>query len=525
MDALRLRPRATQPLAQARERHIALALWAAALILYLAGLWQPALRDWDEGYTAFVAYGMVEGGLSAWWFPTLGGVAFDKPPLIHGLTALSMLAFGFGEFAVRLPAAILSSLSVPLLYLTARELRLDRRTATFSALVLLTLLPMLINGRLAMLDGPSTTFMLAMSWFLLQAPERPVMVWPAGIAFMLMCMTKGLLGPLLGFCVLLAVIWDTPSMLRSLRLWVAMAAACVVPLVWLASQAVHFGSDMVTALVWTMGAGRVTQTLYGHDGPFWYYALEIAKFCWPWAALLIPGLWMAARRRRERWAKFVLVFFVVYFGVISGAGTKLPWYAVPLYPALALACGVALSVMLDGAAAGRHAFTGLLALLAAACLFGAYFYGPHLGQSLRPAVFACVVLAAVFAAAGWQIVTKRPEATAILFGGMYAGLFLFALDRDWNWSVNDDYPVATVAGLVREHVPPASPVFILGSLERPSLAYYARRLVPVPAPDAFAPSAGTYVIAPAGQQLSFASDPVARTERWKLVLSRGSGRP
>src|SRR5690606_36385724 len=134
-------------------------------------------------FYAGVALGMVERGWAGVWWPTYFGEPFDKPPLVLGLIALSMKLFGMGEFAVRLPAALLSAACVPMLYLVARRLFSDRWPALLSALVLLTLLSVVRHGRVAMLDAPSVAFMLAMTWLLLRAmQDDPCWAWPSGAA-------------------------------------------------------------------------------------------------------------------------------------------------------------------------------------------------------------------------------------------------------------------------------------------------------------------------------------------------------
>ena len=74
-----------------------LAFWAAALVLYLAGLGIEPLRDWDEGTYAQVAREMRQTGLAGWLHPTLWSQPyFDKPPFGTGLIALMFGLFGEG---------------------------------------------------------------------------------------------------------------------------------------------------------------------------------------------------------------------------------------------------------------------------------------------------------------------------------------------------------------------------------------------------------------------------------------------
>ena len=138
-------------------RTTAFALWAGALLLYLSGLWIEPLRDWEEATYARIAHEMTLAGWQSWLHPTLWGAPYlNKPTFVLGLMALSFDLIGESAFAARLPAAVLTSATVPLLYLLALEVTGRRDRALWAGLVHLLLLPVLRHGRLAMLDGVAT---------------------------------------------------------------------------------------------------------------------------------------------------------------------------------------------------------------------------------------------------------------------------------------------------------------------------------------------------------------------------------
>ena len=135
-------------------------LLLAALLLFGINLGDLPLRDWDEDTVAQVAREMSDrGDFQGLLFPTLGGKPYlNKPPLVHGLIALTYALAGVHEWTTRLPGALLTAVSVPLLYAMGREIFPRRRSALFSALTYLTLLPVMRHGRLAMLDGAVLCF-------------------------------------------------------------------------------------------------------------------------------------------------------------------------------------------------------------------------------------------------------------------------------------------------------------------------------------------------------------------------------
>jgi 4-amino-4-deoxy-L-arabinose transferase-like glycosyltransferase len=101
---------------------------------------------------------------------------------------------------------------------------------------------------------------------------------------------------------------------------------------------------------------RISTVVEGNTGPWWYY-LEYAFFHWvnPWhwagAVALLPATAAAVRGPRRSpgmvlvvaWLWTTLVFF-------SAIPTKLHWYVMPVYPALA----VVTACRLAGAAETRH---------------------------------------------------------------------------------------------------------------------------------------------------------------------------
>jgi 4-amino-4-deoxy-L-arabinose transferase-like glycosyltransferase len=134
-------------------------LLLASLILWLIGLGNLPLRDWDEGTYAIVAREIYRTG--NWLYPTIQGDPFLlKPPLMQWLIAICYHIGGVQEFTTRFPGAFLTALGVPLLYLIGRLAFRENLPALCSALVYLTLLPVVRHGRLAMLDGMTISFFL-----------------------------------------------------------------------------------------------------------------------------------------------------------------------------------------------------------------------------------------------------------------------------------------------------------------------------------------------------------------------------
>ncbi len=102
-------------------------------------LGRPQREYFDEVYHAFTARLMLKGDPKAWewWNPHPEGFAYEwsHPPLAKLGMQLGMLVFGENAFGWRLPAALLGTLSVLLVYLLAKEIFKDYLVGLFSALV------------------------------------------------------------------------------------------------------------------------------------------------------------------------------------------------------------------------------------------------------------------------------------------------------------------------------------------------------------------------------------------------------
>ena len=150
-------------------------LLVASVIIFTINLGDLPLRDWDEGTVAQVAreLGRAPNGEMRWLFPTLGGEPYhNKPPLIHLMISWAYKLGGVNEWTTRLPGAILTAISVPFLYSIGREIFHQRICAIYSALVFLTMLPVVRHGRLAMLDGAAVCFFTIMLLCVLRSDRK-----------------------------------------------------------------------------------------------------------------------------------------------------------------------------------------------------------------------------------------------------------------------------------------------------------------------------------------------------------------
>lgn len=477
-----------------------LAFLLAALLIFGLNLGDVALRDWDEGIVAQVGREIWRGSLN-WLYPTIGGMPYlNKPPLVHWLIGLCFAVGGVSELTARLMPAMLTATSVPLLYAIARELFPKRTIAIFSALVYLTLMPVVRHGRLAMLDGAVVCFLLAAIWCLLRARRDLRYALAAGIGFGLICLTKGvMLGLLLGSIGFLFLVWDTPRLLTSGYLWGGLAIGTLPVAAWYFAQWLHYGQDFINTNLVSQSFRRISETVGNHKGPPWYYLLEILESAWPWQLFWLQGLRLSWENRNFSGAKLVLVWSGVYLLAISVMNTKLPWYILPIYPVFALAVGSYFAEVweqmemredtvkneadetFDALSCLPH--PAILALLAVVGVAGCLYFGSLIriggliGSIDRDLQLMLMFVALTMTITAVLLHRKDRQFLLVLIWGTYVTLLVFVASDNWVWELAEDYPVKPIAEIVRQGTPIGQEVFTSHRLPRPSLNFYSDRQV------------------------------------------------
>lgn len=462
-------------------------LFLAAALLFLVNLDSLPLRDWDEGIIAQVAKEIYQAPPDShrWIFPTLWGeFYFNKPPLLHNLIALFYSLGGVNESMSRLPGALLTAISVPLLYALGREIFPYRRPAIFSALVYLTLLPVVRHGRLAMLDGTILFLEILLFWTVLRS--RRDLRWTLGVGFSLglIFLTKGMLAVLLGAIAFLFLLWDTPRILSSFYLWIGLFLGSLPALAWYTAQFYFYGTVFAEHNLQSQFLERIYTEKEGNTGPIWYYFWEIVKYSLPYFVFFLAGLRLSWQNRNWSWAKFILVWSFCYFVIVSLMVTKLPWYILPIYPALALAAGVKLDQLYNLPEFSNYSrlWKILFSFIAFVASFGAIYFAFFSNNPEEQFLaIICLAIALTMGTVAILLIKRQRQFIAVLFWGMYISLLLFVNSFLWNWELNEAYQVKPVAEMIREaQVSESASIYTSFPYERPSLNFYSNhRIIPI----------------------------------------------
>lgn len=413
-----------------------LGLLIAALLLFGINLGSVPLSDWGEETIALVAREIANAPAESWhWlYPKLVGKPdLNDPPFLHSLIAGAYGIGGDNEWTTRLPGAILSAISVPLLYGIGREVFPSRQSAIFSSLIYLTLLPVVYQGRLAMMEGTGLCFVMLMMWCVLRSRRDLRWSLGMGIGFGLICLSHStLLGFLLLAIALLFLAWDTPRLLTSVYWWIGLLLGSTPTLTWYIAGVLEHGQTFITTSIVQQSLQQLWTTVEAHNGPPWYYLVQILKFSAPWLLFFPYGLQLAWKNHNWGWAKLVLVWVGVYFLAISVMATKLPWYVLPVYPALALASGAQLAEVWNWPS--RKSFPvlwsiGLSLMALGAITLSVYFGIREAADWSLSVIFASVALTMTMAA--FLVARRDIQFILILFWGTYISLLLLMSSPYW----------------------------------------------------------------------------------------------
>jgi len=141
----------TTPLRISRDWLYALGFGALGLILRLWNLDSPKGKIFDEIYYATNAQSLLQNGVE---IDSKSGLAqfIVHPPTGKWLIAIGIKLFGYNEFGWRFAAAIVGSISILLMYFTAKKLFNNQLLSVFSAALISMDGLHLVHSRVALLD-------------------------------------------------------------------------------------------------------------------------------------------------------------------------------------------------------------------------------------------------------------------------------------------------------------------------------------------------------------------------------------
>lgn len=342
-------------IAASRARALAF-LVLLGLVFYLPGLASLQPMDRDEPRFAQASKQMIETGdavdirfqdearhkkpVGIYWMQVAAvkaGAALGIPDAIHTIAIY------------RVPSLIGAILAMVFTYLAGLRLMGPRAALLAAALFGATVL-IGVEARLAKTDAVLSATVLGAMLVLAEArfSARETLPAPWWIGFWIALgigiLVKGPMTPLIVACAALGTAifgGEGAGYLKKLqwRKGVVILVAIVLP--WFLAIAIKSGGSFFAASVGQDMLGKVAQGQESHGAPPGTYLAAFAGTAWPMAPfvlLAIPFIW---RARKNPKMVFLLSWALPMWAIFEIVPTKLPHYVLPLYPALALATGLA----------------------------------------------------------------------------------------------------------------------------------------------------------------------------------------
>ena len=318
-----------------------LVLTLAAAFVFLYGLGARPLEDWDEAIYAQVAKEIAEGGdwlTLHWQYQNW----FEKPPLLMWTTAIFYRLFGVTEFWSRAASGFSGIGVVALAYLLGKRLYDEGRVGLVAALILLTSYHFVSFSRFGTTDVILTLFTYLAIYAFVRLREGGgqrwwYLVWSAcALAFM----TKGAGGWITPAAIIVAHAFGgrRSGALRTKHFWLGLLLAILIVAPWHALMYLKYGQTFVDEYVGYHVLARVRTPLEGHAPGYFFYIGKLVDGFFPWC-LLVPFALISSIRenmRGEARSRILLLLVALVVGVYTLVQSKLVWYIVPAYPALAL---------------------------------------------------------------------------------------------------------------------------------------------------------------------------------------------
>ncbi len=411
-----------------------LLLFAASILLWNVGSY-GVVETSDARYAEIGREMFLNGD---WLHPSLLQIHhYHKPPLTYQITALGYSLFGITPFGARFFLQIALLLQLLLVYLWAKDLLQDRRSALVASAVYFSFPLVLASSRTLTTDAYLTTFALLaiFAWTRYRIRGTALWLYLGALALGLGFLTKG---PLVLIPFVLYWLFfrkrlprqnpSRGSILAAWSLFVLLSASWYLYLAW---ENPAFWSYFVERQT----VERFSSNVFHRHEPFWYYWLLTPLLGLPWLAAL-P--WMLLKERSvfrsgslERALVGILLLTWIFFSISS---SKRIFYVLPYFGFFAVLIASLLQKISNdqiqkiARAFGIYAFTlaaalclapffplkislpwnigiyGFFALL----LLGALFVSKRFDALMR-ALLAAWIASALLLLSASELMAQRPE--------------------------------------------------------------------------------------------------------------------
>lgn len=393
---------------KARTLIINVLLAVAAALVFIPGIGSARLFDWDEINFAESAREMIETG--DWMNVRINFESFwEKPPVFIWMQALSMKAFGVGEFAARFPNAIAGILTLLLFFNAGRKLRDERFGLIWAGLYAMSFFPF-FYFKSGIIDPWFNLFIFSGIYFfaLYSRKNSTSLAMLSATAIGLAILTKGPVAFLIFGLTFL--VWLAFNKFRLEFRWKDVAA-------YLATLCIVGGSWFIVLAA--TGHGEVIQDFIdyqirlfetkdaGHGGFFAYHFIMIFFGVAPASILALPAFAPSNFPTKDsdegnmfRWMMAAFWVVLILFTIVK---TKIIHYSSFCYFPLSFIAASSVSAMIDGKIKFRKYQSVIIIIIAVllGIVFAALTQFDHFKEKLIPYIADPFAVSCMSAKSEW----------------------------------------------------------------------------------------------------------------------------
>lgn len=318
-------------------------------ILIFNNLGSFAIQDWDEARHAENALEILKTNN---WIVTNYGGQEDlwnlKPPLGAWLIAISFKVFGTTAFALRFWSAMSGIGIIIVLYLFGLSIA-GSMSGFVSSIVALLIPIFLMNHSIRSGDYDAIiTFLIVLSFYLYHLytkSKNTKLIISTSIILGLIFMIKGVIVIIPIFIIILHSL--ITSTLKKKDLLYSSISFCIVTIPWIILRLIN-GREFFVRMINYDVLNRSTIAIEGHNSN-WYYYVEIIKdnlgITLLIVALISFSYLIYLSFKRNNFAILITLWISSFLIIFTIAKTRLYWYIMPIYPAIALAIGYLFDVI------------------------------------------------------------------------------------------------------------------------------------------------------------------------------------
>ncbi|MFH1896587.1 MAG: O-antigen ligase family protein [bacterium] len=317
-----------------------LVVFTGWLVFFKLG--ERGLLDWDEAIYATVSKNIIKfkDPLTLRWIDSISW--FEKPPLYMWLSSFMIYFYGVTAFAARFWSAFFGVLGVVATYFLGKALFKRKLTAFLAAVMLATTTVYLYYSRNGMLDVTFTALTTLAFYFYLVGREKKskLLTFLSGAGFGLACLTKGFVVVVPLGVVFLYEVFSYLGVKGGRRVkWGGLLLGfLLVAGPWHIVMFLKHGREFFDSYFIYHVFKRGTEAIEGKSAPLLWYLTVIKVGFRIWAIPLlaaVPFVFYKGYKKSKEYL-FLLLWAGIVFLFFSWAKSKLVWYIIPIYPALAL---------------------------------------------------------------------------------------------------------------------------------------------------------------------------------------------